>query len=154
MPLPANLIYTFTVTIPAGTDMSTPITEDVSFPQASVVGIRWRVPPGPSGFMGFAITSDGAPVIPVQQGTYIVADNEYDTLDIAGYQDSGSWQVTGYNLDGYDHSVYVTFLTVPPGGDQSSPGQQAPVPISTQNTQLSSPGPDTAGFVAGLQVQT
>lgn len=152
--IPATRVFSFTVTIPAGTDPTAPITEDVSFPQASVVGIRWRVPPGPSGFMSFQITSDGAPVIPVQLGTYITADNEWETIEVSNYQDSGAWQVTGYNTDGYDHSVYVTFYTVEPGGDQTGNSQPGTATASIASNQLASPGPDTSGFVAGLQVQT
>jgi hypothetical protein len=104
--------------------------------------------------MGFAITSDGAAVIPVQPGAYIVADDEWDNLDLAGYQDSGAWQVTGYNNDGFDHTVYLIFKTVPPGGDQAAPASVQPAPALIDNAALSSSAPDVAGFLAGIQVQS
>jgi hypothetical protein len=150
----ATRIYYFTVTIPAGTDITAPFTQDVSFPPASVVTVRWRVPPGPSGFMGWRLGSDGAPVIPAQPGTYIISDDESATWDIAGYQDSGSWEVTGYNNDAFDHSVYLEFLTVPPGQDQAQAVTPPPLQADIPNADLSSPPPDIADFVAGIQVQT
>lgn len=150
----ATQIFSYAVTIPAQTLASAPLTTDVSFPPASVVSIRWRVPPGPSGSMSFAITSDGASVIPTQDGSFITADNESAQWDIAGYQDSGSWQVTGYNTDSFDHTVYLDFLTVPPGQDVTA----TPTLQTTQTTidpaQLGSPAPDTSFFTAGVEVQS
>lgn len=154
MALPAQRIYTATVTIPAGTTPDVLFTQDVSFSAASVVGIRWRVPPGPSGLMGFAVTSDGGWVIPAQSGTFIIADNESGTWDMTGYQDSGSWQVTGYNNDGYDHTVYLQFLTVEPGGDTAQQANAPVTPAFTSNADLSPPPPDVSTFVAGLEVQS
>lgn len=154
MTVPAAQVYYFTATIPGSTQLPATVTIPCTFPEGAVVGVRWRVPPGPSGFMGWQLTSDGAPVIPLQLGTYIIADDEYDTIDLAGYPDAGNWQVTGYNNDSYDHSVYLTFYVVPPGQDQAvPPGQvvtQAPFPAAA----LSSPPPDVTAFTAGIEVPT
>jgi hypothetical protein len=105
----------FAVTIPAGTALATPVTTKIIFPARVVLSIAWRVPPGPSGKMGWALTSDGAPVIPVQPGTYIVTDNQADTWLLDGYLDSGNWAVTGYNTGVYPHTVYLTFALDLPG---------------------------------------
>lgn len=148
----ATIIYSFKALIPAGTDISAPVTVDCSFNPASVISVRWRVPPGPSGFMGWQLTSDGAAVIPAQLNTYIVADDESAQWDIQGYPDSGSWQVTGYNNDSFDHSVYLDFLTVPSGEDIAPSNTVQPTAITADNADLSSPAPDTADFTAGLQV--
>jgi hypothetical protein len=150
----ATQIYSFTVLIPAQTDPALPLVTDISIPDASVVAIRWRVPPGPSGYMGFQITSDGAPVIPLGQGNYIVADDESAQWDIAGYQDSGSWQVTGYNQDTFDHSVYIDLLTVPPGQDVTPQASAATAPAPVANTSLMSVSTDVTTFQAGEQVPT
>lgn len=104
--------------------------------------------------MSFAITSDGAPVIPQQQGAFITADDESASWDISGYQDSGSWQVTGYNNDSFDHSVYLDFLTVPAGQDVTpSPALQTTQTV-IDPAALSSPAPDASLFEAGVQVQS
>lgn len=96
--------------IPAGTPVAAPVTVDVSFPERLVRSVRWRVPPGPSGLMGWRLSSDGSPVIPLVAGTWIIADGESDTWPLDGYLDSGNWQVTGYNTGTFDHAVYLDFL--------------------------------------------
>ena len=101
--------------VPAGTAKAAPLVTDISFPAREVIAISWRVPPGPSGLMGWALTSAGAPVIPIQQGAYVVTDNQSATWDLEGYLDSGNWQVTAYNTGLYDHAVYLTFLLDLPG---------------------------------------
>lgn len=97
------------MTVPAGTAKTAPVTVDVSFPPRTVLSVSWRVPPGPSGLMGWALTSAGAPVIPIQPGTYIVTDDQAGLWPLAGFLDSGNWQVTAYNTGLYDHTVYLTF---------------------------------------------
>lgn len=111
----AQEIREFAVLIPHGTTKAAPLVTNVSFPQREVIAVSWRVPPGPSGLMGWALTSAGTPVIPIQSGTYIVTDNQADTWNLEGYLDSGNWQVTGYNTGLYDHTVYLTFLLNLPG---------------------------------------
>lgn len=127
-------IRTFTVPIPAGTPLSAPAIVPVTFPPRIVTAVRWRVPPGPSGLMGWALTVAGNPVIPRAPGTYIVANDEHDEWPLEGYPDQGQWQVTGYNTDIYAHSVYLTFLL-----DQISAGLAAPALLP--NAALSSPLP-------------
>jgi hypothetical protein len=125
-------IRSFQVTIPAGTAQTSPAITDVSFPPRVVTGIHWKVPPGPSGLMGWALTIDGNPVIPRAQGTYIVADNDSDTWTLEGYPDQGQWQLTGYNTDIYDHTVYLDFLL-----DQIATELQTPAQLP--NAAISSP---------------
>lgn len=103
-------IRTAQATIPANTPLNAPVTVNVSFPPRIVRGVRWRVPPGPGGLMGWQLSSDGVPVIPVVAGTWIVADDEHDDWPLDGYPDAGNWQVTGYNTGAYPHTVYLTFL--------------------------------------------
>lgn len=152
MTTPATQIFSFQCLIPANTPLSAPVTADCSFPDADVVGVRWRVPPGPSGFMGFQITSDGAPVIPAGQGNYIIADDEYQTWPVTGFQSSGSWQVTGYNTDNYDHSVYLDFLTVPPGTSQGAGTTSGGSVPAAPPAALQPAPPDPASYTPGVQV--
>lgn len=117
----AQEIREFAVLIPAGTLKSAPLTVSIAFPERTVTAITYRVPPGPSGLMGWALTSAGTPVIPIQQHTYIVTDNQSATWELDGYLDSGNWQVTAYNMGLYDHTVYLTFLLDLPGTVEVSP---------------------------------
>jgi len=111
----AQEIREFAVLVPHGTTQAAPATTNISFPSRLVRAISWRVPPGPSGMMGWQLTSAGAPVIPIQRNTYVVTDNQADTWPLEGYLDSGNWQVTAYNTGLYDHTVYLTFLLDLPG---------------------------------------
>jgi len=115
------------VTIPAGTTKSVPLVTPITFPSRIVTSVAWRVPPGPSGLMGWALTSDGTPVIPVQPGAYMVTDNQADTWYLEGYLDSGNWQVTGYNTGIYPHTVYLTFQLDLPGTVETTPPPSAVV---------------------------
>lgn len=117
----AQEVREFAVLVPHGTAKSAPLVTDVSFPSRTVLAVSWRVPPGPSGVMGWALTSAGAPVIPIQPGTYVVTDNQSATWDLTGYLDSGNWQMTAYNTGLYDHTVYLTFLLDLPGTTEPAP---------------------------------
>lgn len=103
-------IRQFTVTIPAGTAPGVPVRADVSFPPRVVDRVEIRVPPGPSGLMGFALQNSGVTVIPYNSDAFIVTADEVIGWDLTGYITSGSWQVLGYNTDTNDHSVFIRFL--------------------------------------------
>lgn len=160
----AQEIREFAVTVPAGTPQSAPLVTNIAFPQREVVRVTYRVPPGPSGLMGWALTSAGTPVIPIQPKTFIVTDNQADTWDLEGYLDSGNWQVTAYNTGIYPHTVYLTFLldlpgTVPPPAPSPSgagvgvvgTGGTVEVPPPAQPPPSGSPAPpgdQTAAVIA------
>lgn len=131
----AQEVREFAVLVPAGTAVTAPLVTPIIFPDRIVTAISWRVPPGPSGKMGWQLTSAGAPVIPIQPKTYIVTDNQADTWPLAGYLDSGNWSVTAYNTGVYPHTVYLTFLldligTVEPASQQPSDGGLSVVGIT------------------------
>lgn len=110
MTTPAIEVRSFQVTIPAGTTQTSPLVTSIAFPPRVVTAVKWRVPPGPSGLMGWQLTmSNGIAVIPTGGG-FIIADDDGDTWPMTGLPDSGEWEVTGYNTDVYDHSVYIDFL--------------------------------------------
>lgn len=119
----AQEIREFVVLVPHGTPQTAPLVTSIRFPERVVTGISWRVPPGPSGKMGWALTSSGTPVIPIQPNTYIVTDNQADAWQLEGYLDSGNWQVTAYNTGLYDHTVYLTFRLDLIGAASSAPPQ-------------------------------
>lgn len=147
----------FAVTVPAGTAIATPLVTPIVFPSRTVLAVSWRVPPGPSGHLGWALTSAGAWVIPIVRNTYMVTDNQADTWELDGYLDSGNWAVTAYNTGIYPHTLYLTFAldltgtaptsTPPPTGQGvgvvGSTGTVAP-PVST-TPPPSQPGSSPSG---------
>lgn len=109
----ATTVYLFDATIPAGTAASSPATVDMSMPPVIVDRIQIIVPPGPSGLVGFQLTSGGMPVIPVTPGSWIITDDEVIDWDLTGQIDSGGWELTGYNTGTLDHTITVRFLVDP-----------------------------------------
>lgn len=103
-------IRAFDVLTPAGTAKATPLLTNVSMPPRSVDRIQIRVPPGPSGQMGFAIAAAGQPIIPYNAGGFIVGDDEFIDWPVQGYITSGAWQVLSYNTGQYDHTIELRFL--------------------------------------------
>lgn len=129
----ASQVFSFQVTIPPGTPQSAPFRQNVTLPDRKVDSLEITVPPGPSGAMGFAVTSRGVNIIPVTAGTYIVTDDRHITWPLTDLPTSGDWQVSGYNVGVWPHTVYLEFLV----DLVEQPAQQ---PLLTQVTlqQLSS----------------
>ena len=126
----------FQVTIPAGTQQAAPLVTDVSFPSREVERITVKVPPGPSGLMGFALTMNGQRVIPINSGAWIITDDHTYDWAMTDLPNTGQWQVTGYNTDIYDHTLYIDFLVSPLGSLVSGGAAAA----------------DAAGTAAALQI--
>jgi hypothetical protein len=102
--------YEFVVTVPAGTAKTAPVTTSTKFPFRIVDEIRWRVPPGALGLMGFYIGMRGVQVIPANAGGFLVASGESSAWPLRDQPTSGDWSVTAYNTGVQPHSVYVTYL--------------------------------------------
>lgn len=112
----------FAVTIPAGTLQTALFTEALTFHQGIVKQITVKVPAGPSGLMGFFIGAGGTQYVPRTTGSFVVADDDYIVWPMHNAITSGSWLLSGYNTDIYDHTVYVEFQideTGPPVGSAS-----------------------------------
>lgn len=117
----AREVYSYQVTIPAGTSPATPFTANTPTPVRTLSELEIVVPPGPAGLMGFAITMGGVNVLPVMPGTWVVTDDERITWSLEGQPNSGAWQLTGYNTGVFDHTVYMRFLAdLVDAGDKQS----------------------------------
>lgn len=145
----AQEIREFLVTVPAGTTKAAPFKQSIAFPARTVVAVSYRVPPGPSGLMGWALTSAGTPVIPIQPGTYIVTDNQFATWDLEGYLDSGNWQVTAYNTGLYPHTVHLTFQLDLPGATVTPPAPSSGDGVGVVGTGGTVTTPPPAGGGGG-----
>lgn len=115
----AREVRNYAVTIPAGTAIAAPLATDLPMPARIARSVRVRIPPGPSGQVGWALASSGVAILPWGPGQWIVGDNEVIEWPLDGQLDSGAWQLIGYNLGVYAHTLYVTFQLDPPGGPGS-----------------------------------
>lgn len=109
----ATQVRQFTATIPANTPQATPATIDLSLDYVDIESIDLEVPPGPSGLVGFYLARSGQQVIPYEAGEYLVWDDRFDSWYLTDQPTGSGWQLVGYNLDVYDHSVVVRFHTNP-----------------------------------------
>jgi len=156
---PAVEIRSFAVTIPAATLETAPYTEDIYFPARIVNGVTWQVPPGPSGLMGWRLTMSGGNAVIPTGGGWIIADDARDTWLLQDQPDSGAWELTGYNTDIYDHTVYLDFLldlvTVPtttPGQIPNSALSSVTTPVSTTTATVPVPAATTPVSIPGVSV--
>lgn len=126
---------TYAVTIPPTTPESAPHTERLVMNPRVVRSIRWRVPPGPRGEMGFAVGNAAQRVVPSTTSGWIITDNDADQWTLTTATTSGTWWLLGYNTGTYPHTVYLTFgLTLPSG----PAARTLPVPGTTLSTTLPS----------------
>jgi hypothetical protein len=105
----ADEIHGFVVTIPAGTPMNNLYVAKLPLNLYSVTQIDLNVPPGPSLVMGFYLALSGQQWIPWEAGTFIVRDNWEKEYPLTNQPTSSGWELHGYNLGVYNHSVNVTF---------------------------------------------
>lgn len=105
----ADRIEPFTITVPAGTLQSAHAEFPLNFADGRVDRLEIRVPPGPSGLVGFRVAHSGQSVIPYSGSEWIVADNEYLDWDTDNYPVGNAWEVWAYNEDVYPHALYFRF---------------------------------------------
>lgn len=105
----ADEIRHSSVTVTAGTLKAAPQETDVSFPGGDVERLDIFIPAGNAGLLGFQISYAHTPVIPYNVGEFIVGEDERLRFDMERYGDSGSWQVRAYNLDVWDHILFIVF---------------------------------------------
>lgn len=105
----ATEIRDFTVTVPAGTAISSGFTSPLTFPARVVTEIHVRVPPGPRGELGFAIGTGGLSIVPYGTGNWIVTDNEDLIYPLDDTITSGAWQLLAYNTGSFDHTIRIYF---------------------------------------------
>lgn len=99
----------FSVTVPANTAKTAPITKSLAFLQGQVVEIDVKVPPGPSGNVGFFISAGGTQYVPRTRGSFVVPDNDYFTWPLINAINSGAWSITAYNTDIFPHTIQIGF---------------------------------------------
>lgn len=106
----AQRVIPITCQISANTPVSTPMSFPLQFPSADVERIEVRIPPGPSGLVGFSINHGGGNFIPQGNGNWIIADDESLAWPTDGAPNNGNWSVVAYNTDVVVHTIYVRFL--------------------------------------------
>lgn len=102
-------VHQFTVVIPANTPKATLAVVKMKLNLFDIESIDIEVPPGPSGLMGFYLALSGQQWIPWEMGEFLIWDDRAANWPLTEQPTSYGWEVHGYNLDVYDHSIVVRF---------------------------------------------
>lgn len=105
-------IQQFTATIPAGTPASAPVVVQMQLGVWDVTWVEIETSPGFNGAVGFYLASSLQQVIPFRKGTtpnWLVYNGQSKHWDLHNQPNSGDWQLVGYNIGNFDHTVYVAF---------------------------------------------
>lgn len=140
----------FTVTIPAGTPISSPQVTPLVFNYGDVVEIDIKVPPGPGGNVGFFIGAGGSQYVPRTVGSYIIPDDDYFTWAMDNAVNSGSWSITAYNTDIYDHTIQVGFQVNEIGNAHITPSSAPATSTDLLNSAVAIAAPDTSASIDPL----
>jgi len=106
-------IHQFTRTIPANTPTTALVTIPLGLSNYEIESVDLEVPPGPMGTMGFYVSRSGQQWIPYEAGEFIVWDDRFDNWPLTAQPTGQGWEITGYNLDIYDHDVVMRFHVNP-----------------------------------------
>lgn len=98
------------VTIPAGTAKATPVIIPANFDDGRVDRIEMRWPPGPSGLVGIQVRHSQQVIIPYAVNTFLVCDNEIIAWPVEGFPEANKWDVVGYNLGVFPHTIQIRWL--------------------------------------------
>ena len=85
----------FTFMIQKETAINAGFNSSLDMPPRVVREIDVIVPPGPRGEVGFAIGASGVAILPIQEGAYIITDNERIVWPLENQINSGGWQFFG-----------------------------------------------------------
>lgn len=99
----------FSVTIPANTPIATPQTTNLTMPVRTVRWVEVQVPDGTRGVVGWQLTEGGVPMWPQAGSPFVVVSGQTTHWDLDDALQSGAWQLTGYNIGTFPHTLLVWF---------------------------------------------
>lgn len=124
----ADRIEITTVTIPANTVIASFQTTQADFQNGRVDRLEVRIPPGPSGLVGFRVAHSGQVIIPRRGDEWFVTDNDKLDWDLSNYPTGNAWEIDAYNIDVYEHRIFFWWHITELGRD--SPIVVTPVAIT------------------------
>lgn len=109
-------------TVPAGTTAAAPLTQTLDLGMAILDSLRVRIPPGPSGLTGFAMTLAGTRIVPWGGAAdWFIGDDETEVFPV-DIEVGNGLQLVGFNTDVFDHAFYLLATVTDLGtGDQLTP---------------------------------
>ena len=103
--------YRYYITVPRGTEKTTPVRKEIGLPEGVVTKVRVRFPPGPRGEVYTAVYQGAHKMWPRGEGNWAWGDDEPIEMtehvrNITGWH----WTLEGYAPDTvYSHTVWWDF---------------------------------------------
>jgi hypothetical protein len=109
-------LYYLEVPIPAGTAITSPVSVSWPLEDNYLLRIDTRIPPGPSGQMGFRILWAEQQIVPWGNNSWLICDNESIPWMAETAITASGLVVEGYNTGSFSHTIYLRALisTLPP----------------------------------------
>jgi hypothetical protein len=105
-----NAIRSFSLTLPGGGSVGSLTSVNCALGYSVVSKIIVLFPPGCAGNVGVFISSGGAQLYPKDAGTYFTFDDFPLEVPVVDQVDSGSWAMSGYNVDFFPHVIKAYFF--------------------------------------------
>jgi hypothetical protein len=132
----ATRVLPFTVTIPAGTQKTAPVTIPLALDNWELESLDLEVPPGPSGLMGFQVYNNGVAWVPYGGGNWLVWDDVRERYSLTDQPNASGWAVVGYNTGVFDHAVILRFHVNPPTPPTVAGSSTPLVIVTTPDTSV------------------
>lgn len=110
---PVVQVKQFEITVPAGTPIANPqVTATIFDDGFTLEWVEIRMPPGPRGQVGVAITSSRVQLLPYTTGitrNWLRLNDEDLHWDFYDMPDTGDYGVIAYNIGNYPHTFQVRY---------------------------------------------
>ena len=106
----ASQHFNFTLTVPAGTAQSAPVSKALPCPGMVVDTITVRLPTGQCSTVGFALLYGGGQHYPSVPGTWEVLTVATEDYEVPESYDSGAWSIVAYNTGKYPHTLTIVLV--------------------------------------------
>lgn len=124
----------YLVTVPANTAIAAPVTIGLPTGDIWLESVRYYIPAGSGGCMGWYLAQSGVPIFPWTGNlAWIVENNVNDEIDV-GDELQGNLAVVGYNLGQFQHQIRLRLKYYP----AVLIGENADNPVIIPTSQLSS----------------
>jgi hypothetical protein len=132
-------IYYQTLTVPAGTPITAPVTAAWPLEDNLLKHFTVQVPDGHCGLTGFRVLQAQQQVVPFANNSYIVSNDRTFPFEWDDEITSTGLVLSGYNIDIFPHTFYCTALvtnipvpgTEPPAAVTPLEAPSAPIGIDT-----------------------
>lgn len=138
-------LYYLVFTVPAGTPIASPFSAQWPLEDNYLIRIDARIPPGPSGSMGFRILWSQQQIVPWGNLSWLIANDESIPWESSTALTASALTVQGYNTGNFPHSVYLRALisTLPPAVQQNANEQSGSIALPASQVGALSAGVDT-----------